>query len=100
MWEDKFVPVGIASCVLQYEPDISKRESYSVYLEANNFENELHHVVDAASLDVSNCLSGCLYTDVDDAGKHSTTKLISALANHKDSKTLIDPALEASVLTY
>ncbi|WP_375449087.1 DUF6570 domain-containing protein [uncultured Nostoc sp.] len=110
-WEDEFVPVSIASRVLQCEPDISEREGYSVDLEADNLENELHHeadnlendlhhAVDVAGLNDLGCLSGCLYTDADDARDHPTTKLISALANHKDSETPIDPASEAPVLTY
>lgn len=99
-WEDKFVPVGIASRVLQCEPDISEQEGYSVDLEADNLEKELHHAVDAAGLNDSGCLSGCLYTDTDNVREHPTTKLISALANHKDSETPIDPASEAPVLTY
>lgn len=100
MWKDKFMPVGLVSRVLQCEPGISEREGYSVDLEADNLENELHHVVDATGLNDSGCLYNCLYTDADDAQEHPTTKLISALANHKDSETPIDPASEAPVFTY
>ena len=94
------MPVGITSRILQCKPDISKQEGYSVDLEANNLENELHHIVDATGLNDLGCLSGYLYTDADNAQEHPTTKLISALANHKDSETPIDPASEAPVLMY
>lgn len=50
-WENKFVPVGIASNVLQYEPNLSIWEGYAINLVSNNFENELHQAVNAASLD-------------------------------------------------
>lgn len=46
------------------------------------------------------CLSNCLYTDTENAQKHLTIKLISVLANHKDSKTTINPASKAPVLIY
>lgn len=99
-WEDKFVSVDIASCILQYEPNISKQEDYAIDLETENFENEFHHLVDTNSLNDSGCLSGCLYVDADNSQKHPTTNLISVLANHKDSGTPINPALEVLLLTY
>ncbi len=92
--------VSIASNILQYKPNLSKREGYSINLESNNFKNELHQAVNAAGLDDLGCLSGCLYTDVDDAREHSTTKLVLALVNHKNSGTLINFASKASVLSY
>ena len=63
-------------------------------------ENKLHHIVDATGLNDLGCLSSCLYTDIDNAQEHPTTKLIPALTNHKDSKIPINPISEAPVLTY
>ncbi len=60
----------------------------------------MYQAVDAVGLDDSGCLSGCLYADADDAREHPTTKLVSTLANHKNSGTLIDPAPKAPVLCY
>ena len=88
--EEKFVPVGIASNVLQCELNLSKREKYVVHLESNNFENELYQMVDATSLDDLHCMSGILYTDNDNAKEHPTTKLVLRQANHKNSRTLIN----------
>ncbi len=92
--------VGITSKHLQYKPVLSKRKGYVVNLESDNFENELHQAVNVAGLDDSGYLSGCLYTDAEDAREHPTTKLVSALANHKNSGTSIDPVSKASVLSY
>ncbi len=61
------MPVSIANNVLEYKLDLSKREGYAINLKSSNFENELHQAVDTASLYDSGCLSGCLYTDVDNA---------------------------------
>ena len=63
--KDEFEPVGIVSCILQCETDISKQKGYSVDLEADNFENELYHAVNAAGLDDLGCLRVCLYTNAD-----------------------------------
>ncbi len=81
---------SIASNVLQCEPNLSKREGYAVNLESNKFKNELHQAVDAAGLDNSSCLDGCLYTDTDNAKEHLITKLVSVLTNHKNSGTSIN----------
>ncbi len=94
------MPVGIASNVLQYEPDLNKREDYAINLESDNFENKLHQAVDTTGLDDSGCLNGCLYMDADDARKYLTTKFVSELANHKNSGTLINLASKAPVLSY
>lgn len=65
MWENKLMPVGITSNVLQCNPNFSKREGYVNNLESNNFKNELHQAVNIASLDDLGCLSDYLYTDAD-----------------------------------
>lgn len=97
---DEFVPVGITSRILQCKPDISKWEGYAINLESDNFENKLNHVGNTASLNISACLGGCLYTDIDNAWKHLTTKLISVVENHKDSGISIDHASKVLLLTY
>ena len=94
------MPVNIASCNLNCKSNISKKEDYFVDLEANNFENELYFAVDAAGLNNFSGLSGCLYTNADNAQDHLITKLISTLANYKDSKTPINLAREAPVFMY
>lgn len=38
--------------------------------------------------------------DTDNPREHPTIKFVSALANHKNSRTPINPALKALVLTY
>lgn len=78
------MPAGIANRILQGKPDVGKQEGYAADLETDNYKNELHHAVDTAGLDDSGCPSMCLYTDADNARENPTTKLISALANHKD----------------
>lgn len=100
MWKNKFVPVGIASCISQCEFDISKWKSYVVYLEANNFENKLHYIVNATGLNDLGCLNSCLYTDIDNIQEYLTIKLISILANYKNSEIPINPASEVLVLIY
>lgn len=99
-WKDKFVPVDIASCILEYKSNISEQEGYAVDFESNNFENKLHHIVNTTSLNDSGCLSNCFFIDVNDARKHPTTKLILVLANYKDSRTLINPGSEVPLLIY
>ena len=94
------MPVGIANCILQCKPDISKQESYAIDFEDDSFENVLHHAFDAAGPNDLDCLSGCLYTDIDNAQKHTNSKLVLALANHKDFETTINPVLEVPVLIY
>ena len=88
------------SHILWCKSDISKQEGYFIDLEADNLKNELYHAVDDTSLNDLGCLSDCLYTDADDIQKHLTTKLISALANYKDSEIPIDPISKAPILTY
>ena len=73
---------------------------YVVNLESDNFENKLHHKVVVTGLNNSSCLSSCLHTDANNVGEHLTTKLISVLANHKDSGTPIDSILEVLLLIY
>lgn len=94
------MPVGIASNVLQFEPDLSKWEGYAINLESDNFKNELHQSIDVTALDDLGCLSGCLYTDIDNAQGHPTTKLVSIPANHKNSGTSINPTSKVPILTY
>lgn len=61
------MPVGIASNVLQYGLDHNKRKGYAVNLESVKFEDKLYQAVNGAGLDDSSYLSGCLYTDADNA---------------------------------
>lgn len=60
----------------------------------------MHYAVDAVCLNDLGYLRDCLYTNANNAQEHPTTKLILILANHKDSKTPINPASEATVLIY
>lgn len=57
--------ISIASRVLQYKPNISKQNGYFIDLEANNFQNKLHFVVNATSLNDFSCLSDYLYVNAD-----------------------------------
>lgn len=95
------MPIGIARNVLhEYKPDLSKREGYIVNCKSDNFKNKLHYTVNAIGLDDSDCLSSCLYMNADNAQEHPTTKLVSALANHRNSETPIYPMSEMPILTY
>lgn len=38
-WDNKFVPTGIMSCVLQYDADSDERKGYAANLEIDNSEN-------------------------------------------------------------
>lgn len=75
--------MGIMSRVLQYDSDLDEREEYAAELGTNNYDNSLHHTMSDARLNTPGRLSGCLYIDVDDARKHLTMKLISAVLNYK-----------------
>lgn len=66
-WDDKFILTGIMSCVLQCGADFDEREKYAANFEIDNSQNELHHVVNDASLNAFGLLNGYLYTDADDA---------------------------------
>ena len=99
MWKDKFMPVGIASYVLQFDPDISKQEGYSVDLKANSFENKLHHTFNAAGLNDLGSLSGFLYIHVNNTQEHPTKKLILASIIYKDLETPLNLALETPIFT-
>ena len=94
------MPIGIASNILQCEPNLGKWEGYAVNLEFDNFKNELHQAVNAASQDDSGGLSGCFYIDADNAREHPTTKLVTVLTNHKNLGTLIYPTSKAPVFSY
>lgn len=92
--------VGIANNILQYQTDLNKPGDYTVNLESNNFKNKLYQAVDTVDLDDLICPTGCLYTDTDNAWEHTTTKLVLALANHKNFRTSINSTSKAPVLTY
>ena len=99
-WKNEFVPIDIASNILQYKPDLSKQKGYAVNFQSDNFKNKLYQLVNVAGLEYLGYLSGCLYTNTDNAQEHPTTKLVSALVNHKNSGTLIDLMSKALVLSY
>lgn len=99
-WKNKFLPVGITSNVLQYKCNLSKQKGYAINLASMNFENKLYQVFDITGLDDSGCLSGYLYKNANNTWEHLTTKLVSTLANHKNSGTSIDLLSEAPVFTY
>ncbi len=82
-WDDEFIPAGIKSRVLHCDPDSNEREGYATDLNADNHKNELHHAMSDAGLNDSGLLSGCLYTDADDAREHPIMKLVSAVTNYK-----------------
>ena len=92
--------VSIANRVLYYNPNISKREGYAVDLEIDNFKNKLYHTVNTIGLNDLGCLIGGLYIDTDNAWEYPTTKLISALANHKNSEITIHLISEIPILIY
>lgn len=98
-WEDEFVPTGIVNRVLRCDPDSEEREGYAANLESDNYENELHSAVNDAGLNDSGLLSGCLYTDADDAREHPTMKLVSAVTNYKRGAALSDN-VDLPILTY
>ena len=79
-WEDELIPAGLSNRVLQCDEDQQEREAD---LSTDNYENDLHHAVNDAGIDDSGILSGCLYTDADDAREHPTMKLVSAVTNYK-----------------
>lgn len=92
--------VSIVNIVLQFRPDRSKSEGYAMNLDSYNFKIKWHYTVKSAGLDDSSCLTGCLYIDANNAWEHLTTKLVSALANHKNARTLINSKSEMVVFTY
>ncbi len=98
-WQDEFIPTSIKSCVLLYDPDSDERERYSADLNADNHENELHHSMSDAWLNDSGLLSGCLYTDIDDARDHFIMKLVSTVANYKQGAASTEN-LDLPILTY
>ena len=98
-WEDEFVPAGIADRVLQCGSDFAEREGYTMNLESDNYENDLHHAVEDAGLDDSGILSGCLYTDADDTREHPTMKLVAAMTNHKRAEDRLVRLIHQSLPT-
>ena len=81
-WEDEFVPSGIAERVVDCGTDNSEKQSYGMDLEADNFEDNFHAAASQAQSENTK-LSGCVYTDANQARKYPTSKLISALVNNK-----------------
>ena len=98
-WDDEFIPAGISSRVLLFDPVQEERGGYAADLHTDNFENELHHAVDSGGLNDTGFLSGCLYTDANDTRTHPTMKLVSAVTNYKN-KAALNEHMDLPVLTY
>lgn len=67
-------------------------------MKIDNFENNLHHAVNNLGIGDSSLLSGYLYIDMDDTGKHFIIKLILAIIN--DEKNPNNIYIDALILTY
>lgn len=98
-WNEEFVPVGISSRVLKYDPSHEEREGYAANFDSDNYENKLHHALGTGGLNDSGILSGCLYTDVYDTQENPTMKLVLAVTNHKRTAASEDTS-EIPILTY
>lgn len=61
-----------------------------VNFKAKNFKNKLYYTINAVNLNDSYYLSGYLYINANNPQKYLTTKLISAMPNHKNLAILID----------
>lgn len=52
-------------------------------MKAENFKNDLYHIINSAEIGDLGLLNGYLYTNTDDTRKHSAIKLILAITNYK-----------------
>lgn len=73
---------------MQFNPDHDNQKCYLAALSADNYENELHHAINSARLEVDGTLNGCLYTDIDDTWTNPTLKLVFADTNYKNNAIL------------
>lgn len=78
--------------------DFSKGKGYAVNFEYDNFKNKLHQMVNINGPDDLGCLSGYLFMDTDNAWKHLNTELASTLANHKNSRSLMNSMSKVPML--
>lgn len=49
-WDDKFIPTSIKSRVLQYNPNMNKREEYTAKLNSHNHKSKLYHTISVVGL--------------------------------------------------
>lgn len=90
--------IDISNNILKYKSNLIKQKNYTINLGSNNFENKLHHIINAAGSDNLGYLSSWLYINIDNTCKHPTIKLVLVLANHKNLEVLIDPLSKMLVL--
>lgn len=81
------------SQVLECDYDIQKWEGYITNLEAENFENDLYHVVKNEGLGDLGLLRSCLYTDSDNIWEHSTMQFVLVISNHKKKLIKLTPII-------
>ena len=64
---DKFIFKKISSRIVIKNQDSEKRKGYGANLDTNNDENNLQHALGTAGIEDSGLLSGCIYTNVNEA---------------------------------
>lgn len=96
---DEFIPEGISSRVVIINQDSGEREGYGANLDTNNDENNLQHALGTAGIENTGLLSGCIYTDVNEARQNPYMKLISAINNLQTTATAVDDASQL-MLTF
>ena len=89
---DEFIPKGILSRIVIINQDSGEREGYGANLDSNNDENNLQHALGTAGIEDSGLLTGCIYTDVNEARQNPYIKLISAINNLQTTATAVDDA--------
>lgn len=57
-------------------------------------------MINTIGLDNLSCWNGCLYKDANNAQEYLITKLVSILANHKNSGLFVNLISEAAMLIY
>ncbi len=87
---DEFIPESISSRVVVIENDSFVRKGYKVNLVENNNKNNLYHVIRSVSINKSEILNGCIYTNVNESRQNPYWKLIFAIYNLSNDNIVED----------
>lgn len=87
---DEYIFEGILSKVIIIENNSSECKDYGADLVGKNDENNLHHAIKAASINKSEILSDCIYTNINKSRQNPYLKLIFAIYNLSDDNAMED----------
>ncbi len=87
---DKFILEDISSRVVSMNQDFEEREGYAVDLNTSNDKNNPHYALGTAEMENTGFLSGCIYTDVNEARQNLYLKIVSAINNLQTTPSTVE----------